>query len=218
MVPFPKSPIDPDEFFESFVPKRFAALTLPRPLTSVTLQLGVHLHGHGGGEWLYHLREGDLDVVAGGCDDASFTLIQSVEDWRGTLWEGRGGVVVERGRKLLRPEGVRKAAAVRGAARSAVDSDLVERLADLDGVLEAVVTDGPGGDWSLALQFGPGVVPKEPDTTVRISHADAHKMANGDLPPLHAFLAGRVSVAGDMLLVMQLQALVSELLDGREGA
>jgi len=215
MAEFPSDPIEPAEFFEGFVPARFAKLALADPLARVSLSLGVHLHGDGGGEWLYHLREGDLEVIAGGCEDASFTVIQSVEDWRGTLWEGRGGIVAERGLRLLRSR--RLGTPADGGVALAAGSDLIERLVDLDGVLRAVVTDGPGGDWALALQFGPGEVPDEPCTTVRISHDDAHKMANGELPPLQAFLGGRVNVSGDMLLVMQLQGLISELLDDRQG-
>ena len=212
MAEFPSSPIDPAEFFESFVPARFAKLVLPDPLASVGLRVGVHLHGDGGGEWLYHLRDGDLEVVAGGCDEASFTLIQSVDDWRGALWEGRGGVVAERGLRLLRSG--RLTALAGGGAHSA-DSDLIERLAGLDGVLRAVVTDGRAGDWAIALQFGPGQVPPEPTTTVRVAHDDVHAMAKGDLAPLQAFLAGRVSIAGDLLLAMQLHALISELREAR---
>ena len=209
MADFPSAPIEPAEFFEAFLPARFAKLTLPDPLARAALRIGVHLHGDGGGEWLYHLREGALDVVAGGCEDASFTLIQSVDDWRGTLWEGRGGAVAERGLRLLRSE---RLAALAGGAAQAGDSDFLERLVGLDAVLRAVVTDGPGGDWAIALQFGPGKVPPEPTATVRIANDDAHAMANGELPPLQAFLAGRVSVGGDMLLVIQLQALLSELM------
>jgi hypothetical protein len=223
MVEFPSSPIEPAEFFESFVPARFAKLALPDPLARVTLQLGVHLHGDGGGEWLYHLQGGDLDVIAGGCDEASFTLIQSVEDWRGTLWEGRGGVVAERGLRLLRSG---RLATLTGGGTPAVGSassldsaasDLIERLVDLDGVLRAVITDAPASDWAIALQFGPGEVPAEPTTTVSIANDDIHALANGDLDPMQAFMAGRVTIAGDMLLAMQLQSLFSELLDGRQG-
>ena len=214
MAKFPSAPIDPAEFFESFVPARFAKLALPDPLARVALRIGVHLHGDGGGEWLYHLCDGDLEVFAGGCDEASFTLIQSVDDWRGTLWEGRGGVVAERGLRLLRSP---RLATLAGGAARAADSDLIERLVDLGGVLRAVVTDGQAGDWTIALQFGPGEVPAEATTTVRVAHDDVHAMAKGDLAPLQAFLAGRVSIAGDMLLAMQLQSLLSELMDGRQG-
>jgi len=215
MAEFPSDPIDPAEFFESFIPAHFATLALPEPLARVALRLGVHLHGDGGGEWLYHLRDGDLEVVTGGCDEASFTLIQSVDDWRGTLWEGRGGVVAERGLRLLRSG---RLAALAGGPAHTADSALFERLVGLGGVLRAVITDGQAGDWAIALQFGPGEVPGEPTTTVRVAHDDIHAMSKGDLAPIQAFLAGRVSIAGDLLLAMQLQALLSELLKaGRDG-
>ena len=154
----------------------------------------------------------DLDVIAGGCEDASFTLIQSVGGLaRHAL--GRAGRCRGRARPAPAALAATRHARGRRGARAA-DSDLIERLVDLGGVLRAVVTDGQAGDWAIALQFGPGEVPAEPTTTVRIAHDDVHKMAKGDLAPLQAFLAGRVSIAGDMLLVMQLQGLISRA-DGR---
>ena len=77
--------------------------------------------------------------------------------------------------------------------------------------VRAVVTGGPEGDWSTAFRFGPGEIPQEADTTISIHHDDAEALARRELEPLAAFLAGRIAVAGDMLLVMQLQAIVAGL-------
>jgi hypothetical protein len=211
MTAFPDSPIPATEFFEGVVPARFNESTLPEAATALEIAWGVHLSGDGGGEWLYQLAGGALEVSAGDCDAAAFTLIQSVDDWRGTLWEGRGGVVAAKGLALVQSERV---AGLMGAAAAGLDRAFLERLEDLDGVLRTVLTDGPGGDWSLGVQFGQGPVPTEATTTVSISHTDADALAAGELAPLEAFLAGRVRVEGDMLLMMQLQSLVSEATAG----
>jgi putative sterol carrier protein len=211
---FPASPISPAEFLESFVTDAFSELDLPEALKRLDLQLGVRLDGEGGGEWLYTLRGGALEVAAGSREKAAFTLIQSVDDWRGALWEGRSGVVAERALALLRAVGRRAL-----AERAADDPDPggLERLAALDGVMRAVVTGGPTGDWSTAFKFGPGEIPAEPTTTLSIHYDDAVALARREISPLEAFLAGRISVAGDMLLVMQVQAILLEAAEAGRG-
>jgi hypothetical protein len=210
---FPDSPISAAEFFEAFVPARIARAGLADAAPGFDLAWGVHLSGEGGGEWLYRLSGGEFGVSVGNCDAAAFKLIQSVDDWRGTLWEGRGGVAA---RKALAIAGSdRVAGFARAAGTADPDGDFVARLAELDGVLSTVVTDGPGGAWSLAVQFGPGPVPDEVTTTVTLSHADADALASGSLAPLEAFLAGRITISGDMLLMMQLQSLAAELAAAR---
>ena len=83
----------------------------------------------------------------------------------------------------------------------------LEQLRALDGVIRLVVTGGDGGDWSVAFKLGPGEIPEEPTTTVSVSHEDAEKMQSGELNPMEAFMAGRIQVAGDMALMMQMQAI-----------
>jgi putative sterol carrier protein len=70
-----------------------------------------------------------------------------------------------------------------------------------------VVTGGPGGDWSVNFKLGPGPVPADPTTTVTIAAADADALERGELDPMQAFMSGKIMVAGDMTLMMQMQAI-----------
>jgi hypothetical protein len=206
VVAFPPSPIPPADFLEGYVAERFSELDLPEAVERLDLTLGVRLDGEGGGEWLYTLRGGALEVAAGSREQAAFTVIQSVDDWRGALWEDRGGAVAERVFEWFRPGG-RLAS---WAHAPAPDPEVFERLSALDGLIRAVVTGGPAGDWSSAFKFGPGEIPEAATTTLSIHRDDAAAIARREIGPLEAFMAGRISVDGDLRFVMQLQAIALE--------
>jgi len=210
---FPRSPVPPSEFFESYLGKLFAAVALPRKLADWEASFGVRLEGEGGGEWLYTLRDGALAVVRGSRDGAAFTLVQSVEDWQGALWSGRGGAVAQRLGVLFGMDGAPRLLARLPRAAPA----LLERLAALGGVMRAVVTGGPDGDWSASVKFGPGEIPADPSTTISLHHDAAAALARRELGPVEAFLAGRVQVAGDVRLMMQLQSLLSDAAEALRG-
>jgi hypothetical protein len=82
----------------------------------------------------------------------------------------------------------------------------LEQLSALDGVVRAVITGGPAGDWSAAFKFGPGEIPEKATATISIHHDAAAAVARRELGLLDAFMAGRISVEGDLQFVMQVQA------------
>lgn len=51
----------------------------------------------------------------------------------------------------------------------------------------------------------------EAETTITMSFANFKKLAKGELNPTMAFMTGKVQVAGDMGLAMQLQAVTSKI-------
>lgn len=102
MAEFPASPIPPKEFVEKWFPQAFAEAGLPPGSEQVDVKLGIQLDGEGGGEWIFHLVGGKMNVRQESRTDASFTYVQSVEDWRGALWEGRGGVIGKQASALFR--------------------------------------------------------------------------------------------------------------------
>ena len=59
----------------------------------------------------------------------------------------------------------------------------------------------------MSFKLGPGAIPEEATTTITITAEDADAMADGTLDPMQAFMAGRIQVAGDMALMMQMQAI-----------
>jgi hypothetical protein len=202
---FPPASIAPDEFLESWLPRAFAEADVPDDVKGVDVALGLRLTGEGGGEWVLRVEDGALRVAAESRGETAFTFVQSVVDWRGALWEGRGGAIGQGAAGLFRPGGAPAANA--GGMGGAPSLAALEPLRALDGVIRMVVSGGEGGDWSVAFKLGPGEIPAEATTTVTVSAEDAEKMASGELNPMEAFMAGRIQVAGDMALMMQMQAI-----------
>jgi len=210
MSTFPDDPVPPATFMEEVVPALFAASERPPELSSVDVRLGVRLDGEGGGEWVLHLREGGLDVSSGSRAEASFTVVQTVDDWRGALWEGRGGVFGEAAATLFRQGGVGGGGSASPVPGGAPDPAAIAQLEALNGLIRVVVTGGEGGDWATAFKLGPGDIPEQPTTTVQITDADARAMQSGELDAMQAFIGGKILVAGDMGLMMQMQAIAMQ--------
>ncbi len=86
----------------------------------------------------------------------------------------------------------------------------------LDGRLRVVVTGGPGDDRSAAATFVAGrLTDLEPgseadaDAVVTFTEDDGRAVLAGELEPSVAFMQGRMKVAGDMGLVLDLLALAA---------
>lgn len=203
MPSFPSKALSPNDFFDEFLSQGLADLELPGDEPA---RLGVCLRGAGGGEWTVQL--GFDSCVASGLDsERACTWVQSVDDWRGALWEGRGGAGGEWARRIFDPAAVSVAAAsasdeATGKARSTLD-----RLARADGLFELCITGAPGGEWAAALQLGAGAVAATPDARVTLSDDDATALTTGALKPLEAVLKGRVKVDGDSSLLLKLPGL-----------
>ncbi len=204
MPEFPSAPVAPAEFIEGWLPKAFAEAPVPDAAKDLDVALGLLLDGEGGGEWVLRIRDGVVVVSAESRSEAGFTFVQSVDDWRGALWEGRGGAMGQGAASLFRPGSAASASPGIGAAPSLL---ALEQLGTLDGVIRMVVSGGEGGDWAVSFKLGPGEILAEPTTTVTVSAEDATKLGSGELNPIEALMAGRIQVAGDMGLVMQMQAI-----------
>ena len=203
MVVFPPTPISPHEFFSGFLPRAFAEAGLPPGSEGLDVALGVALTGAGGGEWVFRVANGRLRVGQGPRDATAFTVRQSVADFRGALWEGRGGAVARQAMSIFRPG---ERAEPKPGNLAPPSPAALSRLGGLDGLIRLVVAGGPGGDWQVDFKLGPGAIPQTPTTTVTIAAEDADRMERGELNPMEAFMAGRIQLAGDIALVMQLQA------------
>ncbi len=204
MVAFPPSNTSPKEFLEQWLPKAAAEQPLPDAAKSADVKLGVRLEGDGGGDWIFHLREGQLSINPGPTEEAAFTLIQSVADWRGALWEGRGGAFGKQASALFKP-GSQASQPAAGPGGRPLDPSTRGKLAALKGVIRMVVSGGSAGDWKVDFKLGPGPIPADPSTTVTVTAEDAAAMERGELDPMQAFMSGRIMVAGDMGLLMQMQ-------------
>jgi hypothetical protein len=197
MSQLPPAGTSAQEFFEVHVPRAFQAAEKPAGTADVDVTLGVKLEGESGGEWCIDLKGGEMSVAPRSTEDAAFTVIQSVDDWRGALWEGRGGAFGKQIRGML--EG--------GGGAGAMPPAAIVQLRALRGVIKMVVGGGVGGDWAVAFKLGPGPIPEQPTTTVSVTADDAAALERGDLDPMQAFMSGRIQIAGDMTLLMQMQAI-----------
>lgn len=213
MPEFPPHAIPPREFFEEWLPRAFAESDWPALSSQLAVTLGVKLLGEEGGEWVFRIAEGGLDVRPEPRTDAPLSVVQPVEHWRGALWEGRGGAFGRQAAALFRPGALREGGEARGSPLSPTPAALAG-LQRLEGLLRLRVTGEEEGDWHVDLKLGPGALPEEPTTTVEIERADAVALDRGELDPVQAFLSGRIRVLGDMGLVLQLQAVQMEAASG----
>jgi hypothetical protein len=201
MPEFPRSPVAPAELIEKYLPAALAET--PRTAPAVKIALGVQLLGEGGGEWVFDVNGGDVAIRPGSRAGTAFSYVQTVDDWRGALWEGRGGAIGRGAAALFRP-GAPEVEAGIGLVGAGIPA-AIAALGELRGLVHVVVTD-PGGDWRVGLQLGPGEIPDRPTTEVCVTADDAEKLASGELKPIEAFMAGRIRILGDMGLVLQMQA------------
>ena len=222
MAEFPPAPISASEFFERFLPEAFA--DFPEALKGADVELGVCLEGEGGGEWLFRLDEAGLTVEPGSREQAAFSVVQSVDDWRGALWEERGGLIGRQALSLFRP-GAKPAGSGAAGLAAAPSAAALAQMRTLDGLILVVVTADEGAgdsDWAVGLKLGPGAIPEAPTATVTLGAADAAAMERGELHPVEALMAGRIRLDGDLGLVMQMQAISMQAAaaasDGDSGA
>lgn len=204
MARFPSTPVPADEFVEGLLPKLLGAPGLAAGAAGLRVRLGLALSGRGGGAWTLVLRSKGLEVESG--IDAPLTVGLSAKDWRGALWEERGGVLGGFLARALGADG--EPPSIEGPLR--FDVAVVEQLADLDATIRLRVTEGKGGDWRVDVRLGAGPVSRDPQVTVTATAADTQALAARELEPLAAIMTGRIQVDGEMALLLQLQALLRQ--------
>lgn len=208
MSTLPKPGTSAQEFMESWFPKAFAEAAIPEETRRIAVTLGVRLQGEGGGDWLLHLDHGALRVESAPVEAAPFALIQSLEDWRGCLWEGRGGVFGRQAALLFQPDAASRAAATAGVGPArALSPAILAQLQALKGTLRIVVSGADEGDWKVDFKLGEGPTSAEPSTLLSVNAEDAEAMGRGELDPIQAAMTGRLQVSGDMALLIQMQTI-----------
>ena len=209
MTTFPAEPIPPREFIEDVIPSLFEEVELEPDEEAIDLRVGVVFEGDDGGEWTLHFVEGDLGVRDVRDPEAELTVIQTVEDWRSALWEGRPALIAD-GVEQIRRGGaneLRPPAPADGQPRV----DPLKGISDLRGRIEMVIDDAGEARWAVGVLVGPGAVPETPQATITLGAAEAESIRSGALHPLEALISGQLQLDGDLGLILQLQAVAMTL-------
>jgi putative sterol carrier protein len=78
----------------------------------------------------------------------------------------------------------------------------IENLAGLTGSVRFTLTGDNG--FSIVTHFGPDPIAPEPDCSIEVEGAMYKDLKSGQLPPQEAFMSGKINIAGDMQMAMQL--------------
>ena len=190
----PPPEITPKDFFESWLPKEYERLKAEGGPTPPDVTACVRLSGEGGGAWTLTLAGGQLSVVDQDTADADLGIAQSVADWRAVTvgQEGAGGA--GGGPDLTLPEGV-------SFDRWLVNPGLQQVLATAKGSLRIEIPGFHGRTFALSLTFRGAA---EPQATITIDAETIAAIRAGTLPPAQAFFSGKILIAGDSALAMQI--------------
>lgn len=93
--------------------------------------------------------------------------------------------------------------------------DFKKGVGSTTATIQQVIT-GPDGERRYWIRVGEGAVDmgsgdvEAPDATITQDYETAVAMAKSELNPVTAFMTGKLRIAGNMMLLMQLQGALSE--------
>jgi len=83
-----------------------------------------------------------------------------------------------------------------------------EKVGSAKASIKLVMTGDQDGEWQINIADGKCVLPDElsvnPDVTVTMNGSDFVSLAEGKLNPVQAFMGGKIKIAGNVGLVMQM--------------
>lgn len=190
---------DPKEFFTGLLPQQFNQALAQQERAVVTAQklldgmraveatLRVIVDGEP-----YHLN------IVGGRMTADAAPAQAPAM---TLVLDRAGFA-----RVAREAGDSAMAFLGGLSGLAGEMKLTQaRLANLKGLKGALRFEVSGDDgFVLLTHFGPDPIPDEPDATLVVDPDTYQELRAGTLDPQQAFMGGKIRIAGNMQLAMQL--------------
>jgi len=183
----PPADITPQQFFETWLPEQLAGAPSVKPTT-----VRVRLDGEGGGVWDLVLGPSGLTVVpGGGTGEAEVTLAQTVADWR-AITVGEPGAVT-----LAPPQ-------AKPTDILFLDRAAQQVVAMVKGTIRFEVTGYNGRTWALIAKLGPGPTPEVADATMSVDAETYAAILARVIPPAAAYFQGKVKIAGDANLAMQL--------------
>jgi len=192
-VSHPPGDIAPREFFEEWLPKTYAAHVGARGPAGGPIEVRVRLEGEGGGDWDLRVDEKGLAVrPSSPGDELPITIRQSVEDWREVLEAARRG-------------GGAGATGPGGSALDllTIDPAMRQMLAAIKATVRFEITGVRGRTWALSLKLGPQPMAPQPNATITVDAETYAALAARKLAPAEAWFNGRIKIAGDAALAMQ---------------
>jgi putative sterol carrier protein len=190
----PPRDIVPVAFFTEWLPREFASEFGAGKRAAADITVAVELEGEDGGHWILDVRGGTLSVRQEGASgpEPVVSLWQSVEDWR-ALAAGEEGANVE----LAPPT---------ASALDVLFVDPASRqiMSAVKGLVRFEITGYHGRTWSMLVRFGEGRGIDDPDATITIDADTYAKIVKKTLMPPEAYFSGKIRLAGNTSLAMQL--------------
>jgi hypothetical protein len=192
------APSDPETFFCSYLPERFAEVRAvaggPSSVGSLLFRIS------GAGEWSLRLRDGDLEVTRGAEDDVMLQITVPHEDFDALVVQP-----IERVRQRA------TAHAPRGAALRvlAADPETARLVRHVPGSLLFVFRDG---DVAHHLLVTPGRRAAEMDKaacTIECKMADLIAAEAGGASPMQLFTSGKLRITGNLQIAMALAGILA---------
>jgi hypothetical protein len=196
------SPPDPREFYTQTIPRQFnasldaqaalgeAGRDVLEAMRGVDATILVEVRGAGGGSFALNIRAGRMRSE----ERAAFAPFLTVVQDRAAF------------ETLARESGDSALALLGGLSGLSGELRLtrkrVENLGQLRGAVHFSVTGDAG--FALITHFGAGPVPDEPNASIAVDDDAYRELRSGKLDPGAAFMNGKIKVAGDMQLAMQL--------------
>jgi len=193
---------DPRQFYTQTIPQQFnAALDAQERLgepgravyeamRSADATIRVEVRGAGGGSFILNICSGRMSAGDSAAQAPFLTVVQDRHAFE----------------KLARESGDSALALLGGLSGLAGEMRLtrkrIESLAQLQGAVHFSVSGDAG--FALITHFGAGPVPDVPNASIAVDDDAYRELRSGKLDPAAAFMNGKIKVAGDLQLAMQL--------------
>lgn len=184
-------PDTPGEYFTEVVPQQFAEAVAGHDEGPGSICFDLL----GEGQWSLAVKDGKIDVCEGRNED---TLVHI--SFEGKNWQESVSRLAHGGAGPLSGDGMGNILA---------NPAIASTLKAAQGTLKLVTTSEEGDEW-VAITFG-GAEPntEQPRATLTMDSEIAAQMAKGEANPQELFMSGKIQIAGDMMMLMQLAPIMA---------